>query len=175
MLKVASSKVNFVFNKKEGLVTSYRMNGTEYFTDNFGFQPNFWRAPNDNDYGSQSPKRLQTWKQASKDFKVADANVKMDGKDAVLTVDYLLPAGNRYIVTYRIYPSGVIKADYTFTPVEQKTNRTGDAEVEIDPFTLGSEDIQKRRSELVVPRIGMRFRLFVDMNLITYFLSLIHI
>ena len=169
LLKVASSKVNFVFNKKEGLVTSYRMNGTEYFTDNFGFQPNFWRAPNDNDYGSQSPKRLQTWKQASKDFKVADANVKMDGKDAVLTVDYLLPAGNRYIVTYRIYPSGVIKADYTFTPVEQKTNRTGDAEVEIDPFTLGSEDIQKRRSELVVPRIGMRFRLFVDMNLITYF------
>lgn len=169
LLKVASSKVNFVFNKKEGLVTSYRMNGTEYFTDNFGFQPNFWRAPNDNDYGSQSPKRLQTWKQASKDFKVADANVKMDGKDAVLTVDYLLPAGNRYIVTYRIYPSGVIKADYTFTPVEQKTNRTGDAEVEIDPFTLGSEDIQKRRSKLVVPRIGMRFRLFVDMNLITYF------
>lgn len=169
LLEVASSKVNFVFNKKEGLVTSYRMNGTEYFTDNFGFQPNFWRAPNDNDYGSQSPKRLQTWKQASKDFKVADANVKMDGKDAVLTVDYLLPAGNRYIVTYRIHPSGVIKAGYTFTPVEQNTSRTGDAEVEIDPFTLGSEDIQKRRSELVVPRIGMRFRLPVDMNLITYF------
>ena len=169
LLKVASSKVYFVFSKKEGLVTSYKMNGTEYFTDNFGFQPNFWRAPNDNDYGSQSPKRLQTWKQASKDFKVADANVKMDGKDAVLAVDYLLPAGNRYIVTYRIHPSGVIKASYTFTPVEQKTNRTGDARIEIDPFTLGSEDIQKRRTELVVPRIGMRFRLPVDMNLITYF------
>ena len=169
LLKVASSKVYFVFSKKEGLVTSYKMNGTEYFTDNFGFQPNFWRAPNDNDYGSQSPKRLQTWKQASKDFKVADANVKMDGKDAVLAVDYLLPAGNRYIVTYRIHPSGVIKANYTFTPVEQKTNRTGDARIEIDPFTLGSEDIQKRRTELVVPRIGMRFRLPVDMNLITYF------
>ena len=49
-LTVSSSKVNFVFNKKSGLVTSYKVDGTEYFKDGFGIQPNFWRAPNDNDY-----------------------------------------------------------------------------------------------------------------------------
>ena len=48
-LTVSSSKVNFVFNKKSGLVTSYKVDGTEYFKDGFGIQPNFWRAPNDND------------------------------------------------------------------------------------------------------------------------------
>ena len=51
-LTVSSSKVNFVFNKKSGLVTSYKVDGTEYFKDGFGIQPNFWRAPNDNDYGN---------------------------------------------------------------------------------------------------------------------------
>ena len=57
-LTVSSSKVNFVFNKKSGLVTSYKVDGTEYFKDGFGIQPNFWRAPNDNDYGNGAPKRL---------------------------------------------------------------------------------------------------------------------
>ena len=41
-LTVSSSKVNFVFNKKSGLVTSYKVDGTEYFKDGFGIQPNFW-------------------------------------------------------------------------------------------------------------------------------------
>ena len=58
-LTVSSSKVNFVFNKKSGLVTSYKVDGTEYFKDGFGIQPNFWRAPNDNDYGNGATKRLQ--------------------------------------------------------------------------------------------------------------------
>lgn len=35
-LIVSSSKVNFVFNKKSGLVTSYKVDGTEYFKDGFG-------------------------------------------------------------------------------------------------------------------------------------------
>ena len=48
-LTVSSSKVNFVFNKKSGLVTSYKVDGTEYFKDGFGIQPNFWGAPNDSD------------------------------------------------------------------------------------------------------------------------------
>ena len=58
-VSVVSGTVNFTLNTKEGRVTSYRVNGREYFKDNFGLQPNFWRAPNDNDYGNGAPKRLQ--------------------------------------------------------------------------------------------------------------------
>lgn len=43
-LKVTSSKVNFVFDKKAGVVASYKVGGTEYFNEGFGIQPNFWRA-----------------------------------------------------------------------------------------------------------------------------------
>ena len=41
LLEVNSSKVQFVFNKATGVVTSYKVNGTEYFKDGFGLQPNF--------------------------------------------------------------------------------------------------------------------------------------
>ena len=170
LLEVNSSKVQFVFNKATGVVTSYKVNGTEYFKDGFGLQPNFWRAPTDNDYGNQAPKRLQIWKESSKDFKVAEADVRKDDKDAVLTVKYALPAGNHYIVTYRIHPSGVVKADYTFTPTGLEAAKTEASEAAVTAtYTPGNEDMHKTSSDLVVPRIGIRFRLPAEMNQVTYF------
>lgn len=170
LLKVSSSRLNFVFDKESGIVTSYKVKGTEYFDKGFGIQPNFWRAPNDNDYGSQEPKRLQIWKQSSKDFRVVEAILDMDGKDAVLKATYLLAAGNLYIATYRIHPSGVVKADYTFTSTEMEANKTELSEATLmATFTPGNDALRKESSKLVVPRIGIRFRLPVHMNQVTYF------
>lgn len=170
LLKVSSSRLNFVFDKESGIVTSYKVKGTEYFDKGFGIQPNFWRAPNDNDYGSQEPKRLQIWKQSSKDFRVVEATLHMDGKDAVLKATYLLAAGNLYIATYRIHPSGVVKADYTFTSTEMEANKTELSEATLmATFTPGNDALRKESSKLVVPRIGIRFRLPVHMNQVTYF------
>ena len=170
LLKVSSSRLNFVFDKKSGIVTSYKVKGTEYFDKGFGIQPNFWRAPNDNDYGSQEPKRLQIWKQSSKDFRIVEATLNMDGKDAVLKATYLLAAGNLYIATYRIHPSGVVKADYTFTSTEMEANKTELSEATLmATFTPGNDALRKESSKLVVPRIGIRFRLPVHMNQVTYF------
>ena len=170
LLSVQSSRVAFVFDKSTGLVTSYKVKGTEYFHEGFGIQPNFWRAPNDNDYGSQMPKRLQIWKQSSKNFNVVDASLTMDGKDAVLKVSYLLAAGNLYIATYRIHPSGVVKANYTFTSTEMEAAKTEASEATLmATFTPGNEAIRKESSKLVVPRIGVRFRLPAEMEQVTYF------
>ena len=170
LLKVSSSRLNFVFDKESGIVTSYKVKGTEYFDKGFGIQPNFWRAPNDNDYGSQEPKRLQIWKQSSKDFRIVEATLDMDGKDAVLKATYLLAAGNLYIATYRIHPSGVVKADYTFTSTEMEANKTELSEATLmATFTPGNDALRKESSKLVVPRIGIRFRLPVHMNQVTYF------
>ena len=117
-LSASSSKVNFVFNRKTGIVTSYKVDGTEYFSEGFGIQPNFWRAPTDNDYGNGMPKRLQVWKESSKNFNVTDATVTMDGNNAEVNVNYLLPAGNLYIVNYTIYPSGAVNVAARFTSTD---------------------------------------------------------
>ena len=169
-VKVTSPRMQFVFNKKSGLVTSYKVNGTEYFSEGFGIQPNFWRAPNDNDYGNGQPKREQIWKQSSKNFKVADVITEADGNNTVLTANYLLAAGNLYIVKYTIYPDGVVHADITFTSTDMEEGKTEVSEATLmATFSPGQQEARLAASKLVVPRIGVRFRLPADMNQVEYF------
>lgn len=169
-LSASSSKVNFIFNKKTGIVTSYKVDGTEYFSEGFGTQPNFWRAPTDNDYGNGMPKRLQIWKESSKNFNVTDATVTMDGNNAVVNVNYLLPAGNLYIVNYTIYPSGAVNVAARFTSTDMDAAQTEVSEsTRTATFTPGRDAARKEASKLNVPRIGVRFRLPASMNQVEYF------
>ena len=168
-INVSSSKVNFTFNKKSGLVSSYKVNGTEYFKEGFGIQPNFWRAPNDNDYGNGAPKRLQVWKESSKNFNIVSATVTKDQDAALVKVNYLLPAGNLYIVNYTVYPSGVVDANITFTSTDAiETEIEVSEETKSATFTPGNEIARKNSSKLNVPRIGIRFRLAANMDQVTY-------
>ena len=162
--------MNFVFNKNSGLVTSYKVDGTEYFKDGFGIQPNFWRAPNDNDYGNGAPKRLQVWKQSSKNFHVTDATMTTENKVVSLNVTYLLAAGNLYVVTYKIYPNGVVNVNAKFTSTDMQATETEVSEAtRMATFTPGSDAARKAASKLEVPRIGVRFRLPAQMNNVQYF------
>lgn len=169
-LIVTSSKVNFVFNKKSGLATSYKVNGDEYFKDGFGIQPNFWRAPTDNDYGNGAPKRLQVWKQSSKNFQVTDASITKEEKAMIIKATYLLAAGNLYTVTYKIYPNGVVNVNAHFSSTDMQAAETEVSEAtRMATFTPGSDAARKAASKLEVPRIGVRFRLPAQMNNVQYF------
>ncbi|GAB6394559.1 MAG: beta-galactosidase [Bacteroidales bacterium] len=169
VLAVTSPKVYFAFNKRTGVVTSYKVDGTEYFKDGFGIRPNFWRAPNDNDYGNGAPKRLQIWKQSGKDFQVESAALRMAGDYAELNVCYLLPAGNYYYMMYKIYPSGAVNVSIHFTPVAMKENETEIPEAtRMATFSPGNR-MRRSAENLEVPRIGVRFRLPADMQQVQYF------
>ncbi|KAA6342706.1 Beta-galactosidase [termite gut metagenome] len=167
---VSSSKVNFVFDKNTGWVTSYKINGVEYFKDGFGVQPNFWRGPTDNDYGNGAPKRLQVWKQSSKNFNVVDVSTKTEKNCVVFTANYLLKAGNLYIVNYKIYPNGIVNVNVKFTSTTMQAVETElSEEARKATFSPGNEIARKAAAELEVPRIGVRFRLPADMNQVEYF------
>jgi beta-galactosidase len=169
-LIVSSPKLQFVFNKKSGLVTSYKVGNTEYFSDGFGIQPNFWRGPTDNDYGNGEPLREQVWKQSSRNFNVTEANVKIEGENALIKATYLLAAGNNYIVEYKIYPSGIVNVSVHFTSTEANATETEISEaMRTATFSPGADRTQNKAPTLVVPRIGVRFRLPVSMNTVNYF------
>ncbi|WP_436418162.1 DUF4981 domain-containing protein [Petrimonas sulfuriphila] len=167
---VKSPTVNFVFDKKSGTVTSYKVNGQEYFDKGFGIQPNFWRAPNDNDFGNGNPHRLQVWKQSSRNFNVTDVKGYAQGNNAVVETTYLLAAGNLYTIKYTVHPSGVVKVDVEFHSTDMQA-----AQLEASEATLmataspEATAARKASSELVVPRIGVRFRLPASMNAVEYF------
>jgi beta-galactosidase len=170
-ITVSSSKLNFVFDKSKGIISSYKVDGTEYFSEGFGIQPNFWRGPNDNDYGNGAPKRLQIWKQSSKNFNVSNINSEIKEGVALLSVVYELPAGNDYIVNYKIYPSGIVNASIKFTSTTAKENNaelTAEAK-EATQSDSGDRDRWNRdAAKLEVPRIGVRFRLPQQMNQVQY-------
>ena len=165
---VSSSNVYFELDKATGMVTSYKVNGTEFFDKAFGVQPNFWRAPNDNDYGNSNPKRLQIWKESSRDFKVSDTAVREEGETVLMSVTYDLPAGNQYLITYRIYRDGVVNVNVKFTQTDREAEKTEVLEdTNLATFTPGKK--VKKKDVLEVPRIGVRFRIPHVMNRVEYF------
>ena len=142
-IHISGPAVDFVFNKQKGYVTSYQVNGIQYIAEDFGFQPNFWRGPTDNDYGNGMPNRMQGWKQASKNFKIAGIRTSASTTSTNLTITYRLQeTGSRYHVSYTLYPSGMLHIACHL-------------------------EAQPNAPEL--PRIGARFRIPADMNQLEYF------
>ena len=141
-IHISGTNIDFVFNKQKGYVTSYRANGIQYIAEDFGFQPNFWRGPTDNDYGNGMPNRQQGWKQASKNFKIAGIRTSTSATNTNLTITYRLQETNsKYHVSYTLYPSGMIHVA---------------CHLETQP------DVPE------LPRIGVRFRIPTDMNQLEY-------
>ncbi|EEC95724.1 glycosyl hydrolase family 2, TIM barrel domain protein, partial [Parabacteroides johnsonii DSM 18315] len=144
-VKVTSSKVNFVFDKKAGVVTSYKVGNTEYFNEGFGIQPNFWRAPNDNDYGSGDPQRLEIWEISSRNFNVTSTSAEIVDGNAIVKADYKLPAGNQFIITYKIYPDGTMNVATLFTPAHLDGKKIEISEATATAtFSPGRENMSER-------------------------------
>ena len=62
-LGVKGKDFHVIFSKSQGGIVSYRWHGREMLKTMI--QPNFWRAPTDNDRGSKAPIRYAQWKLAS--------------------------------------------------------------------------------------------------------------
>ncbi len=139
---VSNKAVKFVFDRQRGCVTSYQLDGKEYIHEGFGFQPNFWRAPNDNDYGNGEPKRCQMWKEASQHFRVAGVETQKNAASVDLKVTYALPAGNTCKVTYQVSGTGLVKVAVDYAAAASATPE--------------------------LPRLGLRFRVPREMHNVTY-------
>lgn len=92
----------------------------------------------------------------------------MEGQNAVLSVVYNLPAGNQYLMDYRIYPDGIINVNVKFTATDQEAIRTEVQEdTHLATYTPGKK--KENKDQLEVPRIGVRFRIPQNMNVVEYF------
>ena len=142
-ISLSSASAQMVYDKSKGYVTSYKVKGVEVLAEGFGFRPNFWRAPTDNDYGNGWPRRTQAYKKSSREFNVvASAAQVSDG--AVINMVYTLASGNTYEVCCHMYSNGIVKvvADFKGVPSE---------------------------NPIEVPRVGFRMRLPVSAENYTYF------
>lgn len=123
-----------------GTVLQYRLKGRNVFLKDFGLKPNFWTAPNDNEWGNSGPlTRYADWKDS---LSVLDVSVSTDEFGGAVHVTYGLPYGCSMDVAYNLLAGGALRIDAEFHG--------------------GDEHVQ-------VPRIGFRTRMKASCDRFRYF------
>ena len=102
---VRGQKVELVFDKENGTVKSWKLNGKDVVDPTFGIKPNFWRAPVDNDYGNDAPHRTSIYKEVWKPVAVA-------AEEAEGTVRIKVRGeGVRFSEVWTVFPDGAVKIE----------------------------------------------------------------
>ncbi|MCP4723855.1 MAG: DUF4981 domain-containing protein, partial [bacterium] len=72
----AGDDFSITVNEKNGVIESYVFRDTELILS--GPEPNFWRAPNDNDFGNDMPERQGIWKEAGNNRTIEKIDWRQD-------------------------------------------------------------------------------------------------
>ncbi len=117
-IEVAGPDMKVVFDIEKGQMESYNYKGKEFIKK--APQPDFWRAPTDNDYGYGMDRRLGVWKKAGERAVVTKASVgHPDMGKVLITFSYDIPdtSGQKiagFVSSYTISGNGdvVIKNQF---------------------------------------------------------------
>ena len=103
---IIGDDIQLQFDLKAGTLKSYRFRGNELIRN--GLQPDFWRAPTDNDRGNKMQNRCNIWREAGSRWKVNTAKVERLGA-GVVQVEFwgaIDEPASIYTVRYICYGSG---------------------------------------------------------------------
>ncbi len=152
--------IEMSFDKTEGVLCSYKVNGNEYLKDGFGIRPNFWRGPVDNDYGNRLPSRSAAWKAASREFKISGFSVSEQKYCVTLKVTYALDSlRTSYTVDYTVYPDGKLRVNASLAPVPEPEA----------PSQPGMPAFFRKSMQPSIPRVGLRLRVPAACDKVEYY------
>lgn len=112
MVSLQGKKARFQFDKGNGRLVSYQLNGKELLVD--GFRGHFWRAGTDNDFGSEYiiPECIG-WKNATEQAKLTHFEMKeKDGLIEVRTSYELKEMNTTYSICYQMNGEGEMEIRY---------------------------------------------------------------
>jgi beta-galactosidase len=114
----SNSSFSIAIDQDSGSISSYNVGGRELLTA--PLEPNFWRAPTDNDRGNHMAERQGVWELASLHRSHANVKAEQVAQNMVkVTATSKLAAGSateNYV--YTIYGDGSVEVDSTFNPGE---------------------------------------------------------
>lgn len=144
-IKVAAGDISIEFNTNKDdrsnvqSLISYKKGGKEILKSTI--EPNFWRAPTDNDFGANIQRKLNVWRGAGYNRVLKDVLIKENGKEVSIIYLYRLPdVAADYTQTYLIDGTGAITVNvqYKTTNIEiQEIPRFGNVlilPVELDNY-----------------------------------------
>ena len=102
------------FDKTNGYLSKYQINGLDMIKEGSYLQPNFWRAPTDNDFGAYLQIRYAVWKNPK--IKLISMQQYMANQQAIIEASYELPEVSAKLnLTYAINNEGAIKVTQKMT------------------------------------------------------------
>ncbi|MGL1956312.1 MAG: DUF4981 domain-containing protein [Colwellia sp.] len=115
-LAINGKDFSLEFNKETGVISSYKINGSELVKQ--GLAANLWRVPTDNDYGAQLPTKLAIWQQASEQQKLLSTTAKqLTNGNVVINTEHELGDNTATFVTqYIINDKGAVDVSADFYP-----------------------------------------------------------
>jgi len=141
-IQLKAGEITIGFSKRSGTLTEYSFRNQRLLSE--GPQPDFWRAPTDNDYGDGMPEKSNIWRMAGKNKILKNFQVGKSENVFIIHVDYELnDVSSPYSVVYTISNTGKIKVQ-----VSWKAGRQGLPEM---------------------PRFGMQMRLPSEFDTFTYY------
>lgn len=111
-LTLTAGKSSVTFNKRNGWVDYFDVDGQAMFEKGYSLRPDFWRAPTDNDYGAGFQNSFAAWKNPS--YKMVSFECPNDGKDGIVKVTYEITNVNaKLTMSYQLTPEGKLIVNET--------------------------------------------------------------
>ncbi|MBC3540125.1 glycoside hydrolase family 2 TIM barrel-domain containing protein [Rufibacter sediminis] len=106
-LTIALASGAISFDKQTGWLNQYVVEGVRYLEEGAGLKSNFWRAPNDNDYGAGLQTKLKAWKTAPQQAKLQKLTSSVQNNVATVEAVYMLPdVSGKLSMQYRVNSAG---------------------------------------------------------------------
>ncbi|MFB6341326.1 glycoside hydrolase family 2 TIM barrel-domain containing protein [Saccharicrinis sp. FJH62] len=142
-ISVAGLDFSVGFCRTHGVISSYIVNQTQLVKE--PLEPDFWRAPTDNDFGNRMPRRCKIWKDVTTDLKATDVYSKQVSDDEVIVyAHFQLDSIDGFIhMEYDIKGDGSVHVSYAFKARKEKLPE--------------------------IPRIGMTMQLPAEFDNLSYF------
>jgi beta-galactosidase len=142
-ITVSNGRLTVRFGKKSGALESYEVAGRQLMTA--ALEPNFWRAPTDNDRGNGMSERQKIWRYAAANRTASSVTAEQIAPDTVkVTAVASIPAANstqRTVYTVR-----------------------GNAVVEVRNVFEGGD-----AKAIDIPRLGMQMRIPGEFRTVSWF------
>jgi len=123
-LTIAGNDMKVIFDLESGRIASYIYKGKELFLK--GPEPDFWRAPTDNDYGYGMERWMGVWRKAGEKAVVTKADISQPAPGKVVVAfGYDIPAPDStklagYATTYTVFAGGDLVVSNKFEKVSEK-------------------------------------------------------
>ena len=102
------------FDKMNGYMSKYQVNGLDMMKEGSYLKPNFWRAPTDNDFGARLNWKYAVWKNPK--IKLVSLQQRITDQQAIVEAAYELPEVSAKLnLTYLINNEGAIKVTQKMT------------------------------------------------------------